>query len=77
MEELNNEIKKKTEELSNKIKKTTEELKVLRKNCNHSEYKVKDTNSDSSMLELRNVCEICGEIIGYPSKEDLKESGYN
>jgi len=77
MEDKNNELKKKTEELSEKIKETEEELKILRKNCKHSEYKIKDTNFDSSILELRRVCDFCGETLGFPSKEELKDSGYD
>jgi len=76
MEDKNNELKKKTEELSGKIKETKEELNELRKNCKHSDYIIKDTNFDDSRLELRKVCETCGETLGFPSKEDLKDNGY-
>lgn len=76
MEERNNELKKKTEELSGKIKETKEELKELRKSCKHSEYIIKDINHDDSRLELRRVCGSCGEILGFPTKEDLKDNGY-
>jgi len=76
MEEKENEIKKKTEELSEIIKESEEELKELRKDCRHLEYKIKDVNTDSSILELRRVCSVCGHMLGFPSKEDLEDNGY-
>ena len=76
MEDKRDELKKKTEELSGKIKETKEELKQLRKNCKHSEYTIKDTNFDDSRLELRKVCNFCGDTLGFPTKDDLKDNGY-
>jgi predicted nuclease with TOPRIM domain len=71
------EIKKKTEELTERLKETEKELKNLRKNCKHLEYKVKDINFGSGMLELRKVCNFCDEKIGFPTKQDLKDNGYS
>lgn len=73
----NDEIKRKTEELTEKMKETKKELKNLRKSCKHSEYKIKDANFGQGMLKLRKVCKFCDEIIGFPSKQDLKDNGYN
>lgn len=72
----NEEIKKKAEELSNEIKRAKKELEELRKNCNHSEYQIKDVNFGVGSSKLRKVCKFCDEVIGYPSAQDLEDNGY-
>ncbi len=73
----NEEIKNKKIELLNKIREAEEELENLRKNCEHSEYIIKDTNFAQGGLELRKVCSFCDKMIGYPTAQDLKNNGYN
>ena len=72
----NDEIKKKAEAIINKIKEAENELKILRNSCKHSEYQIKDVNFGVGVFRLRKICKFCDEIIGLPSKEDLKENGY-
>lgn len=69
-------IKKKKEELNNNIKNSKKELKMLRMICNHPEIKVKNINIENSSLELRRVCKICEEILGFPTNKELSDNGY-
>lgn len=74
--ENNDYIKKKKQELTENIKGSEEELKELRKMCKHTEVKVRNINHDSGAAHLRKVCEICGQVLGFPSNEDLRDNGY-
>lgn len=66
-------IKKEAEELERTIKDATKALDDLQKTCSHpDEYiKIKDINPENA-TELRKVCDTCGHVLGYPSKEELE-----
>jgi len=72
----NNNIKNKQEELNKNIKDSEKALKELRKNCKHSETNIKDVNTESSALKLMKVCNLCGEQLGFPTNQELKDNGY-
>lgn len=72
----NNYIKNRVKELLKLIKEAGEELNSIRKVCRHSDYIVKDTNFGVGASKLRKVCESCEEIVGMPSEDDLRNSGY-
>lgn len=72
----NEEIKKEAEELIEEINEKEKKLKELRKKCSHGEYKIKDINGIGAS-QLRKICYFCGSIIGFPSKKDLEDNGYN
>lgn len=74
--EDNNEIKRKAEELAKKIKTSEEELIELRKMCKHSEYEIKNINSEAGSPALRRVCKQCQKELGFPSTQDLENNGY-
>ncbi|MEK6829319.1 MAG: hypothetical protein AABY15_04265 [Nanoarchaeota archaeon] len=73
----NEEIRKKALEIISIIKEAENELKLLRKLCKHSEYQVKDINFGIGGSKLRKSCKFCDEILGFPSKDDLKNNGYS
>jgi len=74
--EDNEYIKKKKTELTENIKTSEEELKELRKMCKHTDVQVKNTNHESGAAHLRRVCSVCGAVFGFPSNDELRESGY-
>jgi hypothetical protein len=74
--ENNDYIKKRKNELTDEIKNSEYELKELRKMCRHSDVEVKNTNTESGASQLRRVCKVCGEIIGFPSNDELRDNGY-
>lgn len=71
------EIRKKRDEIQKKLKEAEKELDELRKSCKHSEFKIKDINFGRGTLELRRVCKFCEQVLGFPNKEDLINSGYS
>lgn len=73
----NEEIRKKRDEIQKKLKEAEKELDELRKSCKHSDFKIKDVNFGQGTLELRRVCTFCEQIVGFPNKEDLRNSGYS
>ena len=78
MENENHEIRKKSEEIDKKIKDSKQELQDLQDNCKHSEYDVKQVESEHGGVRtsLYKVCKFCKKTLGYPSKDDLKENGF-
>lgn len=58
------------------IKKLEAEISNFRKLCRHNSYVIDNINKSSQTLQLRKVCKLCGEVLGFPSDEDLKENGY-
>jgi hypothetical protein len=74
--ENNDYIKKKKQELTENIKNSEEELKELRSMCKHEDIKVKNINPESGASHLRKVCDTCGQILGFPTNDELRESGY-
>ena len=69
-------IKKRKNELANEIKNSEDELKELRKMCKHSDVEINNINRESGASQLRRVCKVCGEVIGFPSNDELRDSGY-
>ena len=69
-------IKKRKEELINNIKDSEKELQELRLKCKHEATAVKDVNPESGSSSLRKVCIVCEQSIGFPTNQELKDSGY-
>jgi hypothetical protein len=74
--ENNDYIKKRKDELYNEIRSSEDELKELRKICRHSGVEIKNINRESGASEFRRVCKVCGEVIGFPSNDELRYNGY-
>jgi sugar-specific transcriptional regulator TrmB len=72
----NDYIKKRKDELDNEIRSSEDELKELRKMCRHSDVEIKNINRESGASQLRRVCKVCGEAIGFPSNDELRDNGY-
>ncbi len=72
----NKNIKKTKEELTKNIKDSEEALKELRKKCKHSDTVIKNVELESSTFKLRKVCDLCGEHVGFPTNDELKDNGY-
>jgi septal ring factor EnvC (AmiA/AmiB activator) len=62
----NEEISKRSTEILNQMSELQSELKELRSNCRHAEYSTKVKEGG-----LRNVCDTCSKIVGYPTDKEI------
>lgn len=69
----NDEIKKAVRDLTDDIKSNEKQLEEIRKECDHpgKEVKVKLTSDGVASPKLRKVCHVCGQVVGYPSPEEI------
>jgi len=77
MEENNmdpNEIKKLVSDTKDDIKQLNTTLTEIQEICTHKEITIK--NISTSVAELRKVCKTCEKVLGYPTKEEMKDAGY-
>ncbi len=56
-------------------KDVSKELEKIQKECPHRDgYDVKFAGASN---DVRKICKTCGAVIGYPSKQDLRDNGFN
>ena len=51
--------------------KIERELEQIQANCKHENTVIKQV-ADESSFTIRRVCESCGQIVGYPSSEEIQ-----
>ncbi len=71
----NQKIQEKVKELSDKICKYQKELDDIRNQCKHKDSKIElcHLEKGSTIRELRKICLYCGDLIGYPNKEEIEK----
>lgn len=67
-------IKQQVNKLEDSIKEQVKELKEIQNACKHpnESIKIKDANPTGAS-DIRKCCDLCGHVLGYPSKEELDE----
>lgn len=67
-------IKKQATELEKSIKEKVKELQEVQSSCNHPEesIKIKDMNPGGAS-DIRRYCDLCGHLLGYPTKKELDD----
>lgn len=73
-DDKNDEIKKTVAGITNDIKSQEKQLEEIRKECDHpeKEVKLKLTGDGVGSPQLRKVCNVCGQVVGYPGPEEIK-----
>ena len=51
--------------------KIERELEKIQADCKHENIVIKQV-ADESSFTIRRVCESCGQIVGYPSSEEIQ-----
>ncbi len=61
-------------ELLKIIQEAEDKLKKIRTDCSHieSELSFVSNKKDSSLLSLRKICTKCGEMVGYPTADEVE-----
>tara|TARA_A100001201_G_scaffold141921_1_gene138660 strand:+ start:1373 stop:1591 length:219 start_codon:yes stop_codon:yes gene_type:complete len=62
--------RKKVEKLLSEKWKIEQELEKIQAKCKHEQTVIKQVANGSSFA-IRHVCESCGQIVGYPSSEEI------
>jgi hypothetical protein len=68
------ETKKSVDQMKQEVNKLNSAIEEIQSNCRHADYSIKNTSKDSAII--RRVCDTCNAVIGYPSDQELKDSGY-
>jgi len=71
VEEIDEDISRKINQLKLDIIRSEKEIESLQQQCSHKKIKV-----DLRERALVKVCRGCGKWLGYPNKEETKDSGY-
>ena len=71
METSEENISGRINKLLNEIQRLEKELSELQESCMHKEFKL-----DLYKGSILKRCMICKKIVGYPSEEERKDSGY-
>ncbi len=71
----NEDIRKEVSSLEDTIKQAEKRLAEIQDECKHKETSVRDVR-DGNTTKIRIVCKDCDAIVGYPTEQQLKESGY-
>lgn len=69
-----NEIKQLVSATKNDIKELKTTLNEIQDTCKHKEVTIR--NISTGVAELRKVCDTCEKILGFPTREQLREAGY-
>lgn len=72
--EKEEQIKQQADKLEKSIKDQVKELQDIQYSCAHPKesIKIKDTNPGGAS-EVRKYCDLCGHVLGYPTKKELDD----
>ena len=63
--------RREVEQLLSDKRKIEQKIDKLQHDCKHEKQVIKQV-ADESSFTIRRVCESCGQIVGYPSSEEIQ-----
>ena len=63
--------RKEVDQLLSDKREIERKIEEIQANCKHEKSVIKQV-ADESSFTIRRVCESCGQIVGYPSSEEIK-----
>jgi hypothetical protein len=63
--------RKEVEQLLSDKRNIERKLEQIQAECKHEQQVIKQV-ADESSFAIRRVCESCGQIVGYPSSEEIQ-----
>ena len=71
----NDEIKESIDNYKKQLTMINHIVVKLQTHCRHKETEIKSVSQ--SVMKLKHVCKVCSAELGYPTKDELKNAGYN
>ncbi len=66
-------LKNQMNDLEMQLKKLEEQINELQKSCNHPIQKTAFRKPSSSSFQIMIICDDCGSVIRYPTKDEENE----
>ena len=67
-------LKQEIDDLNEVIRQSKLRISELRKECKHTNDSIQQVETSPDHRAFCKVCDVCGEIVGYPSPQELTDS---
>ena len=67
-------VSKSVSKFKTEIVKLNEKVNNIQEECKHLEYDVKPIRG--TPIQVKKICKVCQMDLGFPTKEELKKTGY-